>query len=83
MAEMICDRIKVIDSDTHVSEPETLWTDRISTKKWGDLVPHVIFDPEINEDRWVMGGKKFMPTAGAAMAGWKSPPPNHPPSLKE
>ena len=83
MAEMICDRIKVIDSDTHVSEPETLWTDRISTKKWGDLVPHVIFDPEINEDRWVMGGKKFMPTAGAAMAGWKSPPPNHPPSLQE
>ncbi len=83
MAEMICDRIKVIDSDTHVSEPETLWTDRISTRKWGDLVPHVIFDPEINEDRWVMGGKKFMPTAGAAMAGWKSPPPNHPPSLQE
>ena len=83
MAEMICDRIKVIDSDTHVSEPETLWTDRISTKKWGDLVPHVIFDPEINEDRWVMGGKKFMPTAGAAMAGWKTPPPNHPPSLQE
>jgi predicted TIM-barrel fold metal-dependent hydrolase len=80
---MICDRIKVIDSDTHVSEPETLWTDRISTKKWGDLVPHVIFDPEINEDRWVMGGKKFMPTAGAAMAGWKTPPPNHPPSLQE
>ena len=83
MAEMICDRIKVIDSDTHVSEPETLWTDRISTKKWGDLVPHVIFDDEINEDRWVMGGKKFMPTAGAAMAGWKSPPPNHPPTLQE
>ena len=83
MAELICDRIKVIDSDTHVSEPETLWTDRISTKKWGDLVPHVIFDPEINEDRWVMGGKKFMPTAGAAMAGWKTPPPNHPPSLQE
>ena len=83
MAEMIVDRIKVIDADTHVSEPETLWTERVSTKKWGDLVPHVIFDPEINEDRWVMGGKKFMPTAGAAMAGWKEPPPSHPPSLRE
>ena len=83
MAEMIVDRIKVIDADTHVSEPENLWTERVSTKKWGDLVPHVIFDSEINEDRWVMGGKKFMPTAGAAMAGWKEPPPSHPPSLRD
>ena len=39
MAELICDRIKVIDSDTHVSEPETLWTDRISTKKWATSCP--------------------------------------------
>ena len=39
MAEMICDRIKVIDSDTHVSEPETLWTDRISTRNGATSSP--------------------------------------------
>lgn len=79
----IAERIKVIDADSHISEPENLWTNRVSTKKWGEMVPHVQFDPTINEDRWFMGGKPFMPTAGAAMAGWKEPPPKHPPSLQE
>ncbi len=83
MATAIVDRIKVIDADSHVSEPENLWTNRVSVQKWGEMVPHVKFDPTINEDRWFMGGKPFMPTAGAAMAGWKEAPPDHPPTLQE
>jgi predicted TIM-barrel fold metal-dependent hydrolase len=83
MAQAIHERIKIIDADSHISEPATLWTDRVSQKKWGELVPHVKFDPKINEDRWYMGGKPFMPTAGAAMAGWKEAPPDHPPTLDE
>ena len=83
MAQAIHERIKIIDADSHISEPATLWTDRVSTKKWGELVPHVQFDPEIDEDRWFMGGKKFNATAGAAMAGWKDPPPKHPPTLDD
>ena len=79
----IYQRIKIIDVDSHISEPENLWTNRVSTQRWGDLVPHVQFDPKINEDRWFMGGKPFMPTAGAAMAGWKEAPPKHPASLQE
>jgi predicted TIM-barrel fold metal-dependent hydrolase len=79
---MVVDRIKVIDADSHVSEPEDLWTSRISSK-WGDLVPHVVFDPEKSEDRWWIAGKQFMATAGAAMAGWKEPPPDHPPTLQD
>lgn len=82
MAQAIVDRIRVIDADSHISEPGNLWTDRISPK-WGDLVPHVQFDAERGEDRWFMGGKPFMPVAGAAMAGWKEPPPDHPPTLDE
>ena len=82
MSTMVVDRIKVIDADSHVSEPEDLWTSRISSK-WGDLVPHVVYDPEKSEDRWWIAGKQFMATAGAAMAGWKEPPPDHPPSLQE
>ncbi|MEX0783506.1 MAG: amidohydrolase family protein [Dehalococcoidia bacterium] len=79
---MIVDRIKVVDADSHVSEPEDLWTSRVSST-WGDLVPHVVFDPERSEDRWWIAGQKFMATAGAAMAGWKEPPPDHPPTLQE
>lgn len=76
----VVERIKVIDADSHISEPPNLWTDRVSSK-WGELVPHVIWDEKRREERWVMGGRPFMPTAGAAMAGWSDPPPDHPPSL--
>jgi uncharacterized protein len=79
--EMVVDRIKVVDADSHVSEPADLWVSRVSTQKWGDLVPHVEFDEKIQEDRWFMGGKPFQPTAAAAMAGWTEPPPDHPPTL--
>ncbi|MDZ7726771.1 MAG: hypothetical protein U5Q44_00480 [Dehalococcoidia bacterium] len=41
MAQKVVERIKVIDADSHVSEPADLWTSRVSTAKWGDLVPHV------------------------------------------
>ena len=40
MTEALFDRHRVIDIDTHVTEPPNLWIDRIS-KKWGDQVPHV------------------------------------------
>ncbi len=36
----IFDRYKVIDVDTHVTEPADVWTSRVSAK-WGDRVPHV------------------------------------------
>jgi predicted TIM-barrel fold metal-dependent hydrolase len=79
---LVVERIPVIDADSHISEPPNLWTERMSSK-WGELVPHVKFDEERKEDRWFMGGRWFMPTAGAAMAGWRSPPPDHPPTLEE
>ena len=82
MAQAVVDRIKVIDSDTHVSEPPDLWTSRVS-KKWGDLIPHVKFDEETKRELWYFGGGRHFTTAGAAMAGWKEFPPAHPPTLGE
>ncbi len=79
----VVERIKVIDADSHISEPEDLWTSRVSRQKWGDLVPHVKFDPQISEDRWFVGGHRASPTGSAAMAGWTDPPPSHPPSLPQ
>ena len=40
----LLDDIRIIDADTHVIEPPDLFTSRVSTKKWGDLVPHVRWD---------------------------------------
>jgi len=79
----VVERIKVIDSDTHVSEPEDLWTSRVSIAKWGDMVPHVKWDPERNEEAWYFGDDRFAAAAGPAMAGWKEFPPSHPPRMAD
>lgn len=36
----IFERVRAIDTDTHITEPPELWTSRVSSK-WGDAVPHV------------------------------------------
>jgi len=82
MAQAVVERIKVIDSDTHVSEPEDLWTSRVSSK-WGNLVPHVELDQETGKDFWYFGGERFQTAAGPAMAGWREFPPSHPPRLAD
>ena len=40
MASDIFDRFKVIDTDTHITEPHDVWTSRVASK-WGDMIPHV------------------------------------------
>ena len=88
--------IPIFDSDTHVTEPPDLWTSRVASK-WGDLVPHVRFDPgnagedkdgisllsTQAEDAWYIGEEKIAGAASSAPAGWKEPYPSHPPTLAE
>ena len=47
MTEAIVDRIPVIDIDTHVQEPEDLFTSRLS-KKWGDRAPRVALRKDVD-----------------------------------
>lgn len=75
------DRYRIVDTDSHVVEPYDLWTSRLSTAKWGDKVPHVRFDPELQEDAWYFGSERISAAAAAAQAGWKEYPPDHPPTL--
>lgn len=82
MVQAVVERIKVIDSDTHVSEPEDLWTSRVSAK-WGDLVPHIQLDAETGKEFWYFGGERFQTAAGPAMAGWREFPPSHPPRMAD
>ena len=46
----------IIDTDTHVMEPPDLWTSRLSATRWGDDIPHVVFDERFGRDRWLIGG---------------------------
>ena len=83
----VVDRIRVIDVDTHISEPENLWTARLPAK-WGDMIPRVIKDPRgerhgQHDDVWIWNGKQVMPTALLAYAGHDSPFPSHPPTLAD
>ncbi len=40
MTSSLFERYRVVDIDTHVTEPGDVWTSRVS-RKWGDRVPHV------------------------------------------
>jgi len=74
------DRHRVIDVDTHVTEPPDVWTSRVS-KKWGDLVPHVI--QMGRKEMWVIGEKPFLPTGITAMAGFDGMIPDFPDTLAD
>ena len=40
MGQKLFEKYKVIDIDTHITEPAGVWTDRVASK-WGDKVPHI------------------------------------------
>ncbi len=69
------DRFKVIDVDTHVTEPPDVWTSRVSSK-WGDLVPHVIRIGR--KDMWMIGDKPVLPPGITATAGFDGIIPDFP-----
>lgn len=67
--------LKVVDVDTHVVEHYDLWTSRVSTSKWGDLVPHVVTDDD-NIEWWKSGDTIMSRAAATCAAGWKENPPD-------
>ena len=64
MPTSLFDRYRVIDIDTHITEPADVWTSRIAAK-WGEQVPHV---KRVNgADLWFIGDKPVgMPGAYSA-----------------
>src|SRR5271168_336668 len=49
----LLDQIKIIDTDTHIIEPYDLWTSRVSTQRWGNMVPHVEWSEAEQQDVWI------------------------------
>jgi len=88
MTAGLAERYRIIDTDSHVSEPADLWTSRVPAK-WGELVPHVVPDPRGPRadgkvaDIWVFGGELAMATGGPAMAGYNGFLPDHPATLAD
>ena len=65
---LVATDLKVIDTDTHVSEPPDLWTSRVPAK-WRDKVPHVELNPETGHQHWRIGDSWLMGTGFYAVAG--------------
>ncbi len=61
----------LISVDDHVQEPPDLWTQRLSTSKWGDRIPHVAKRDDGTE-YWVVDGQPLS-LPGVAMAGGAMP----------
>jgi len=74
---------QVIDTDTHVIEPYDLWTSRMSARTWGDRVPHVRWDEQMQEDAWYTGDIRLSSAGAPAQAGWHEYTPLHPPRLQD
>jgi predicted TIM-barrel fold metal-dependent hydrolase len=82
MSRTISDEIRVIDCDTHVIEPYDLWTSRVSTARWGELVPHVERN-DTGVDIWYSGSTALGLAAGPAQVGWPEHPPLKPPTMDD
>jgi predicted TIM-barrel fold metal-dependent hydrolase len=80
---MTASEIRVFDADSHLAEVPDLWTSRLPMSKWGDDVPHVVYDERLKRDRWVIGGQKLTSVANWAVAGWNDFPPEHPPTVQD
>jgi predicted TIM-barrel fold metal-dependent hydrolase len=75
--------VPVIDTDTHITEPPDTWTARMSRSRWGDDIPHVVFDADAGEQFWQLGDRRLVPACMTAQAGWPEKFPSHPKTFDE
>ena len=66
---------RVIDVDTHITEPPDTWTARMASK-WGEAIPRV--ERIGGVDTWVVNGKPYSKPGNTAMAGFDGTLPDGP-----
>jgi predicted TIM-barrel fold metal-dependent hydrolase len=74
--------VRVIDADTHLTEPPDLWTARMP-ERFRDLAPQVRLHEPSGTWRWTVGGRWCSLVGNYSMAGWREYPPSCPPTLDE
>ncbi len=74
------ERYRVVDIDTHVTEPADVWTSRVS-KKWGDRIPHV---KRLGKtDAWFIGDAVVHAPGVVSAAGFDGTYPKFPRNYDE
>jgi uncharacterized protein len=74
--------IRVIDADTHLTEPADLWTARMPESQ-RDKAPRVRFHEDTGTWRWMIGDRWCSLVGNYSMAGWREFPPSCPPTLED
>ncbi len=75
MSQKLFEKYKVIDIDTHITEPANVWTDRVASK-WGDKVPHI--RTVDGRDMWFIGDTPIGGPGFYTMAGHTGSYPDTP-----
>lgn len=73
----IAERIPVIDTDSHLSEPPDLWTSRLPAK-WADVMPRVEYDADRGMEYWHVGDRRVAAAWSFSVAGHDEFMPAHP-----
>lgn len=73
MSTALFEQYRVVDIDTHLTEPADVWTSRLSGK-WGDRVPHV--RRVDGTDLWFAGDAMIGMPGAYSMAGHHGTPPD-------
>jgi uncharacterized protein len=81
MANAALRDIRVIDTDTHVTEPPDLWTSRVP-KRYVEDAPHLETHAD-GHPHWRIAGDWKMAAGFYAVAGWTEHPPSTPNELDE
>ena len=73
--------IRVVDCDSHITEPADLWTSRLPGK-FSEDAPHVELEDSTGRMRWRVGKHLLSPVGTGAHAGWREWWPSYPPTLE-
>jgi predicted TIM-barrel fold metal-dependent hydrolase len=60
--------MKIIDTDSHLTEPPDLWSSRLP-KRWVDRGPRVVWHEPSGMERWLIGDRVTAPVGGTSGAG--------------
>jgi len=73
MTAPLFERYRVVDIDTHVTEPPDVFTSRVASR-WKDQVPHI--QHQGGRDLWMIGDQMIGLPGAYSMAGHDDTPPN-------
>jgi predicted TIM-barrel fold metal-dependent hydrolase len=76
------DRHRVIDVDSHVSEPADLWTSRVPARL-RDRVPRLRLEPRSGKEIWWIGERPALPVGMTAIAGFDGTLPDCPDTMAD